>query len=99
MMTKVIKTTNGVSKVVDMQTSIWNTIVKGEVQLPEGTTYTLAPKFNAKENVVELINLPPKDGTEHNISGVDAIEPIQEFKAADFEELETVKRGRKPFKK
>lgn len=83
---KLIKTTAGKSKVVDMAESIWKTILNEPSLIPVGTTYQLAARKPVKpielmhvEQEVEVI----KEETEE-------VEPIQVFKKLDekVEELD-----------
>ena len=69
---KLIKTVNGVSKVIDMPENIWNTILKSPEIIPQGVTYELAPT-----RPVNTIELMPKEDEIEIIK--EEVEPVQVF--------------------
>jgi hypothetical protein len=71
---RLIKITASGRKIVTMQESIWNTILKDSSMLPHGVSYELAPIDKFKANTIELLadkvgDIPEKNNIEFNIYG------------------------------
>jgi hypothetical protein len=74
---RLIKITSHSRKIVTMQESIWNTILKDNSMLPHGVTYELAPKDEMK--AIELIETSQP-------TPIEDVEPIQVFTPEMVEE-------------
>ena len=72
-----IKTINGVSKVIGMPENIWNTILNSPEVIPQGVTYELAPTRPIQ--AIELINQHPIDPELLSESMAEEVEPIEVF--------------------
>ena len=92
---RLIKITPTGRKLVTMQESIWNTILKDSSMVPAGVTYELAPKDEMKAiELIETVKLPKQEvPVESNIGGgiappIEDVEPIQVFTPEMVEEKE-----------
>lgn len=88
---KLIKTVNGVSKVIDMPENIWNTILNSPEIIPQGVTYELAPTKPIK--AIELIKQDAIDPELLSESITEEVEPIEVFTKDESKEVDNGVEG------